>query len=80
MGDVEDIEQRLPVLRRSVSERTGSAVFQGNGFMILHLVLPSVQMPVFRRFKASALSCRMSPFVSPWRTAEWGTGNRNMAS
>ncbi len=36
MGDVEDIEQRLPVLRRSVSERTGSAVFQGNGFMILH--------------------------------------------
>ncbi|MDY6309069.1 MAG: hypothetical protein SPL71_13685, partial [Oribacterium sp.] len=29
MGVVEELEQRLPVLRRSVSERAGSAVFQG---------------------------------------------------
>ena len=36
MGEVENIKYRLPVLRRSVSERAGSAVFQGNGFMILN--------------------------------------------
>ena len=36
MGEVEDIEERLPVLRRSVPEDTGSAVLQRNRFMIVH--------------------------------------------
>ena len=36
MGEVKDIKERLPVLRRSVPEDTGSAVLQRDRFMIVH--------------------------------------------
>ena len=36
MGEVKDIKERLPVLRRSVPEDTGSAVLQCDRFIIMH--------------------------------------------